>query len=138
MATRDLGMATAYAYALSQGYTGTEQEFAEGLVASAEYAENAEASAIRAENAANTVATEFSTSTSYAVGDYCLYNGSLYRCTTAHSGAWNASHFTEVSVCSELTDIKTDLSELSSVEILVQGTALVINTDLINGNEVSY
>ena len=39
----------------------------------------------------------FSTDISYAVGDVCFYNGSFYRCSTAHSaGAWNASHFTEV------------------------------------------
>ena len=38
----------------------------------------------------------FSTSTAYAVGDYVTYEGSLYKCTTAHSaGAWNSSHFTK-------------------------------------------
>ena len=45
MAQKDLGMVTSYAYALSQGYTGTEEEFAEGVLASAEYADNAQASA---------------------------------------------------------------------------------------------
>jgi len=48
MAQKDLGMVTAYAYALSQGYTGTEEEFAEGVLASAEYADNAQASATAA------------------------------------------------------------------------------------------
>ena len=39
----------------------------------------------------------FSETVAYAVGDVCFYNGSFYRCTTAHdAGAWNASHFTEV------------------------------------------
>ena len=39
----------------------------------------------------------FSTGVSYAIGDVCFYNGSFYRCSTAHSaGEWNASHFTEV------------------------------------------
>ena len=36
----------------------------------------------------------FDSSESYAVGDYVIYSNQLYECTTAHSGAWNASHFT--------------------------------------------
>ena len=42
------------------------------------------------------VADEYSTSSTYAVGDYCLYDGDLYRCTTAISTAeaWTAAHWT--------------------------------------------
>lgn len=44
------------------------------------------------------IAEEFSTSTSYAVGDYCMYNDQLYRFTAAHAaGAWNSNHVTAVS-----------------------------------------
>lgn len=39
---------------------------------------------------------------------------------------------------SELNNIKQDLSQLEEYEIYVQGTSLIINTNLINGNEVSY
>lgn len=47
----------------------------------------------------NICAPAFSSSASYAVGQYVSYgttsyNRKLYKCTTAHSGAWNASHFT--------------------------------------------
>jgi len=45
-----------------------------------------------------TVAPLFSTSGSYAVGAYVIYDGVLYRCTTAHTGDWDASHFTAVTV----------------------------------------
>lgn len=38
----------------------------------------------------------------------------------------------------ELTDIKEDLQTLTGVDIHVEGTALVINTNLTDGNEVSY
>lgn len=39
----------------------------------------------------------FSTSESYAVGDYVTYSNKLYKCTTAHNNAaWNADHFEEV------------------------------------------
>lgn len=37
----------------------------------------------------------FSSSKSYAVGDYCIRNNTPYRCTTAHQGYWNSGHFTE-------------------------------------------
>lgn len=59
-------------------------------------------------------ASLFSSSTSYAVDDYCFYDGTLYRCTTAHSGVWNASHFTAVTIADELADVKSDLSEIIS------------------------
>lgn len=37
-------------------------------------------------------ARNFSTMQNYAVGDFALYNGLLYRFITAHSaGAWNSS-----------------------------------------------
>lgn len=39
----------------------------------------------------------FSQYNSYEVGDYCYYNGVVYKCTTAHTGAWNNSHFKAVS-----------------------------------------
>lgn len=38
---------------------------------------------------------EFSTDFNYYVGDYVIYQGNLYRCTTAHyKTAWNSGHFT--------------------------------------------
>ena len=42
----------------------------------------------------DTVAPAFDDGTSYAVGDYCIKGGNLYRCTTAHHGAWDGSDFT--------------------------------------------
>lgn len=40
----------------------------------------------------------FSESTSYAVGDYTIYNNKLYKCTTEHTGAWNAAHFEQSTI----------------------------------------
>lgn len=48
MAARDLGLATAYAYAVSKGYTGTEDDFAELMASYATVAEEAAASAAEA------------------------------------------------------------------------------------------
>lgn len=44
----------------------------------------------------------FSASASYAIGTYVVNNGLLYRCTTPHSGAWNAAHFEQVTIGGEL------------------------------------
>lgn len=45
------------------------------------------------------VANEYSTSSTYALNDYCYYQGNLYRCTTAitSSEAWNSNHWIAVS-----------------------------------------
>lgn len=37
----------------------------------------------------------FSSSKSYAVGDYCIRSNKPYRFTMVHSGAWNSTHVTE-------------------------------------------
>jgi hypothetical protein len=51
---KDLGMATAYAYAVSKGYTGTEEEFAQYI---ANVGQNAQAAAESAESAARSATT---------------------------------------------------------------------------------
>ena len=49
------------------------------------------------------IADEFSTSKTYAVGDYAYRSGNLYRFTAAHTaGAWNASHVTQVRLANEV------------------------------------
>ncbi|MBE7005035.1 MAG: hypothetical protein E7425_12315 [Ruminococcaceae bacterium] len=51
----------------------------------------------------NSAAPAFSNSANYAVGEYVMYNGVLYRCTTAHSAAaWNADHFMAVTIGAEM------------------------------------
>lgn len=41
----------------------------------------------------------------YSVGDLCIYNNALYKCTTAITTpeAWNASHWTETSIADEIS-----------------------------------
>ena len=40
----------------------------------------------------------YSTSTSYVVGDKVIYDGMIYECTTATSGAWNSANWSLVPV----------------------------------------
>lgn len=55
------------------------------------------------------IAEEFSTSSTYAVGDLVRYNGSLYECTTAitTAGAWNGSKWLELDLATKVTTDKT-------------------------------
>lgn len=57
MRQQDLGMVTAYAYAVSQGYTGTEEEFAELMASYATVAEEAAESAAEAAASAEAAGT---------------------------------------------------------------------------------
>jgi hypothetical protein len=52
----------------------------------------------------SSLAPAFSTSSTYAVGDYVTHEGLLYKCTTAVStaGAWNAANWTAVAVTDEM------------------------------------
>lgn len=63
---RDMGMATAYGYALAGGYTGTEAEFVEDVARSAQYASNAQASAETAEQAKTDAQTAEAAARSWA------------------------------------------------------------------------
>lgn len=77
----------------------------------------------RIEQNTTNFAPAFSTTTSYAVGDYVTYNGLLYRCTTAHTaGVWVAGHFTQVTVGGTLNDIVP--SDASANNKLVATNAL--------------
>lgn len=61
------------------------------------------------------VAAEFTTSTVYAVRDYCTYQGVLYKCIAAHTGAWNASHFQATNLDNEFDDkLKVPLYQSSA------------------------
>lgn len=40
------------------------------------------------------ITAEYSPTQAYSVGDFCMHNGTLYKCTTAITAeAWNASHW---------------------------------------------
>lgn len=48
------------------------------------------------------VSDAFDSETSYDIGDYCIYEGALYKCSIAHTGAWNASDFSVTTIAEEL------------------------------------
>ena len=55
------------------------------------------------------VAAQYSTSATYNVGDYCIYNGQLYRCITAITTgeAWTAAHWTAAVLGDDVGELKS-------------------------------
>jgi hypothetical protein len=82
------------------------------LVATTEFVQGAVGE--RAKSAS--LAPAFSSSSTYAVGDYVTHEGLLYKCTTAVStaGAWNAANWSAVSAMGEMPAPITVDSALSS------------------------
>lgn len=56
------------------------------------------------------IAPSFNAETSYTVGDYVTYEGQTYKCTTDHTGAWNADNFTETTVATELNGLNSNIT----------------------------
>lgn len=50
-------------------------------------------------NMASNIAPAYSTAATYAIGDFCMHDGILYKCTTAINTpeSWTASHWTQTS-----------------------------------------
>ena len=48
------------------------------------------------------IATAFDSTASYSAGDYVMYDGTLYKFTSSHSGDWNPSHAEATCVTDEL------------------------------------
>lgn len=60
---------------------------------------------------ATNLAADYSSNKIYAVGEYCIYNGSLYRCITAitTAEAWTAAHWAAAVLGDDVGDLKSDL-----------------------------
>lgn len=58
------------------------------------------------------LASAYSASATYAVGDYCTKDGQLYRCTTAISTAeaWTAAHWSAVALGDDTSDLRSALN----------------------------
>lgn len=64
------------------------------------------------------------TQTTYAVGDYVINDGKLYRCNTAitTAEAWTAAHWTETEIGDDVADLKSAIEQSATVHpIILQG-----------------
>ena len=64
----------------------------------------------------DSIAPAYSSSSTYALGSYVMYNSTLYKCTTAIDTAesWTAAHWTQTTVMQELENINTALAALTT------------------------
>ena len=66
----------------------------------------------------------YSAAKSYAVGDYCIHDNTLYKCNTAISSeAWTEAHWTETSISSENVALTNSVNTLNSNLTLTTSTA---------------
>jgi len=75
---------------------------------------------------------EYSSSSTYAVGDLCIYNNILYQCNTAISTAeaWNANHWTQTSIVLSTMKYYTDTYSnynMKNGSIVFQKVGRVVN-----------
>ena len=79
---------------------------------------------------ANNLAADYSSSKTYSVGEYCIYSGSLYRCTTAitTAEAWTAAHWTAAVLGDDVGDLKSALNAVDGelAHIYDDGDSLVV------------
>ena len=61
------------------------------------------------------IAATYSSSSTYAVGDYCIHDGGLYRCTTAITTgeAWTAAHWTATKIGPDVSELKSAVNSVS-------------------------
>lgn len=68
--------------------------------------------------AVENAAEAFSTSQAYATGDYCTYEGTLYKFVADHSaGAWNAAQVKKATIGREITDLKSALNDNTIIDV---------------------
>lgn len=58
------------------------------------------------------VADAFNAAETYAAGDYCTYEGGLYKFKASHSGAWDAADVDQIQIAGELSELKSGLTNL--------------------------
>lgn len=66
------------------------------------------------------LAAVYSTSATYAVGDYCIYQGQLYRCATAitTAEAWTSGHWSAVALGNDTRDLRSAFNPLFNDDLI--------------------
>lgn len=65
------------------------------------------------------IAPVFDATSTYAVGDYVIYNDQLYRCTIAHTGAWSELDFVATTLSDEINNSLTQ-EQINSLLALLE------------------
>lgn len=87
----------------------------EDLIAKIDECEEATADAQQAASfVPSIIASTYSTSVVYAVGDYCTYEGAMYRCTAETDGAFDPADWEAVKVGTEFQNVDGQIDDLKS------------------------
>lgn len=79
------------------------------------------------------IAEDFSASKAYAAGDYCYYNGTLYKFKTAHAaGAWTIADVEAAKLAHDVSDLKTAITQLDKTYTTTLPFTLVPNEYVVN------
>ena len=94
---------------------------------------------INGDVAPGNIASNYSSSATYAVGDYVWYNSTLYRCTTAitTAEAWTAGHWTAAELAGDVSDAKNDINVLG-YSLSVNPSKTQPNLFIQNTNKQAY
>ena len=82
------------------------------------------------------LAQAYSTSATYAVGQYVTYNGGLYRCISAISSgeSWTAAHWTEVSLGNDVASLENDVASLENDVASLENDVASLENDVSDLN----
>ena len=88
----------------------------------------------------NTISDDWNASTTYAVGQYCIYNNSLWKCLVQHSGQTptEGTYWTKVSVANEITSVNNRLNVLETPNITLLATVSGNGTITLNDSLSNY
>lgn len=89
---------------------------------------------IKEDDIGHIVISKFSESSTYTVGQYCIYNKKFYRCTTAvtTAGAWNSSNWTEDNVINAIDTKIADIDLTPYVTEIELGDVVAQQFDSAN------
>lgn len=85
------------------------------------------------------ISNAWNASTTYAVGKYCIYNNSLWKCLVQNKGQTptEGTYWTKVNVANEITSVNNSLEEYKKWKKIGQATGKTeIPIDLTNYSEV--
>ena len=94
-----------------------------------------------ADLASANVAAAYNSATTYAIGQYCLYEGDIYRCIAITTGTFDATKWTQIVVTSEfrrVVELTTAQYEALSSAEKNNGTLYVLTDEETTAADIPY
>ena len=94
--------------------------------------------------ARNIIAPAYNTNKTYTVGEYCIYNNKMYKCTTSVDtpGSFNPNSWLETTNSDELSGLNSSIIDLNNNKqdkyIWIRGNGAIYNSRLASGAGLAY